>query len=82
MYRLLSADPASGAGRPDDDSALTLREREIVYLVGQGKTNAEIAVDLWITPATIEKHLEHVYEKLGVSGRAVAASAAQAGSVG
>jgi len=82
LYRRLSADPAAGPGRPDDDSALTLREREIVYLVGQGKTNAEIAVDLWITPATVKKHLEHVYEKLGVSGRAAAASAAQAGSVG
>jgi DNA-binding CsgD family transcriptional regulator len=81
LYRRLSADPAAGAGRPDDDSALTLREREIVYLVGQGKTNAEIAIELWITPGTVKKHLEHVYEKLGVNGRAAAASAAQAGSV-
>ena len=80
LYRRLSADPAAGADRPDDDAALTLREREIVYLVGQGKTNAEIAAELWITPATVKKHLEHVYEKLGVSGRAAAASVVQAGS--
>lgn len=53
---------------------MTLREREIVYLVGQGKTNAEIAAELWITLGTVKKHLEHVYEKLSVSGRAAAAS--------
>lgn len=74
LYRRLSDDDAATTDGPDDDSALTLREREIVYLVGQGKTNAEIAAQLWITPGTVKKHLEHVYEKLGVSGRTAAAS--------
>ncbi len=73
LYQRLSGDHAAEADPPSDDSALTLREREIVYLVGQGKTNAEIATELWITPGTVKKHLEHVYEKLGVSGRAAAA---------
>jgi DNA-binding CsgD family transcriptional regulator len=81
LYRRLAGDFAAGADRPDDDSALTLREREIVHLVGQGKTNAEIAGELWITPGTVKKHLEHVYEKLGVSGRAAAASVVRASSV-
>jgi DNA-binding CsgD family transcriptional regulator len=61
-------------------STLTAREREILRLVGLGRTNAEIAAELWITPATVKKHLENVYDKLGVAGRAAAATAAQAQS--
>lgn len=52
---------------------LTPREREIVALVAQGKTNAEIASGLWVAPATVKKHLEHVYAKLGVGRRAAVA---------
>jgi DNA-binding CsgD family transcriptional regulator len=61
----------------DGDSSayaeLTPREREIVKLVAQGKTNAEIATELWVAPSTVKKHLEHIYEKLGVGRRAAAA---------
>jgi len=62
------------------DASLTLREREIVFLAAQGKTNARIAAELWITPGTVKKHLENVYEKLGVSSRAAAASRVSAGN--
>ena len=55
-------------------SSLTTREREIVHLVSVGKTNAQIAAELWVTPGTVKKHLENVYAKLGVSSRAAAAS--------
>jgi DNA-binding CsgD family transcriptional regulator len=55
-------------------SSLTPREREIVHLVAAGKTNAEIAAELWVTPGTVKKHLENVYAKLGVGSRAAAAS--------
>lgn len=82
LYRRMSGDLAAEADASDDDAALTLREREIVYLVGQGKTNGEIAAELWITPGTVKKHLEHVYEKLGVSGRAAAAGRLRAMSRG
>jgi len=51
---------------------LTPREREILGLVAQGKTNAEVAAYLWVAPSTVKKHLENVYEKLDVSGRAAA----------
>jgi len=57
---------------------LTPREREIVGLVAEGQTNAQIAVQLWVAPSTVKKHLEHVYEKLGVGRRAAAATLAQA----
>ena len=51
---------------------LTDREREILELVAAGKTNAEIAEAIWIAPGTVRKHLENVYEKLGVHSRTAA----------
>lgn len=59
------------------EANLTAREREIVGMVAAGKTNAQIAAELWVTPGTVKKHLEHVYAKLGVSGRAAAATTVQ-----
>ena len=53
-------------------SLLTSRESEIVDLLAAGKTNAEIAELLWIAPGTVRKHLENVYEKLGVHSRTAA----------
>lgn len=51
-------------------ATLTAREREILELVAAGKTNSEIAAELWVAPSTVKKHLEHVYAKLGVGRRA------------
>lgn len=53
---------------------LTRRELEILDLVGEGKTNAEIAERLWVSPLTVRKHLENVYAKLGVHTRTAAAA--------
>ena len=49
---------------------LTRREREILLWVAQGKSNREIAAVLYLAPGTIRKHLDNVYDKLGVSNRA------------
>lgn len=54
------------------DVPLTRREREILGWVDAGKTNAEIAQILWISPLTVRKHLENAYEKLGVRTRTAA----------
>lgn len=51
---------------------LTPREREILALVAEGQTNAQIAATLWISPATVGKHLENSYAKLGVTSRTAA----------
>ncbi len=67
-----------GDGTSGAYTELTPREREIVVLVAEGKTNAQIAVLLWVAPSTVKKHLEHVYEKLGVGGRTAAATLALA----
>jgi DNA-binding CsgD family transcriptional regulator len=54
---------------------LTPREREVLSLVADGMSTNEIAQSLWVTPATVSKHLEHIYRKLGVTGRTAALAA-------
>lgn len=61
-------------GGEADDLKLTTREREVVMMVAAGKTNAQIGTELWISAATVKKHLENTYVKLGVGNRAAAAS--------
>jgi DNA-binding CsgD family transcriptional regulator len=53
---------------------LTRRELEILDLVAEGKTNAEIAEGLWVSPLTVRRHLENVYAKLDVHTRTAAAA--------
>jgi DNA-binding CsgD family transcriptional regulator len=54
--------------------SLTAREREILHWVARGSTNSQISEALWIAPTTVRKHLENIYAKLGVHGRAAAVS--------
>jgi DNA-binding CsgD family transcriptional regulator len=61
----------------EEDALLTKREREIVDLVAEGRTNGEIAVVLTVAPATVRKHLENIYVKLGVHTRTAAAARAR-----
>jgi len=53
---------------------LSAREREVVGLAGCGKANDAIAFELGIARATVVKHLEHAYRKLGVQNRTAAAA--------
>jgi two-component system, NarL family, nitrate/nitrite response regulator NarL len=55
---------------------LTEREREILALIAEGKTGAEIGKLLHVSAGTVKSHLQHVYEKLGVSDRAAAVAEA------
>lgn len=55
---------------------LTLRESEVLYWVVKGKTNRDIGDILGASPATVKKHLERVYDKLGVETRTAAAGLA------
>jgi len=55
---------------------LTPRESEVLLWVAQGKGNAEIASILSTGESTVKKHLEHIFEKLGVENRGAAALAA------
>lgn len=51
---------------------LTAREAEVLAWVAQGKTNPEIGQILNLSARTVQKHLEHVYQKLGVETRTAA----------
>jgi DNA-binding NarL/FixJ family response regulator len=53
---------------------LTLREAEILMWISRGKTNKEVGLILESSPRTVNKHLEHIFEKLGVATRAAAVS--------
>ncbi|OWY64948.1 hypothetical protein B7486_44560 [cyanobacterium TDX16] len=55
---------------------LTKREAEILSWVAQGKSNAEIASIVASSSKTVKKHLEHIYQKLGVQTRATAVTCA------
>jgi len=59
-----------------DVDGLTNRETEILGWVARGKTNQEIAAVLIVSPHTVRKHLEHVYEKLRVNSRTAAVARA------
>ncbi len=55
---------------------LTLREAEVLYWVTLGKTSKDIGEILGSSPRTVNKHLEHIFEKLGVETRTAAANLA------
>jgi DNA-binding NarL/FixJ family response regulator len=60
-------------GDSTKESELTEREVEVLRLVVAGKTNQEIGYALGISPRTVEKHVDSLYSKLGVSSRVEAA---------
>jgi len=69
------AEPSAAATRLSTAS-LTPREAEVLSWVAKGKTNRDVGDILGMSPRTVNKHLEHVFEKLGVETRAAAASLA------
>lgn len=60
----------------DSGPRLTAREHEVLTLTADGRSAPEIARELHLSTATIKTHLQHVYEKLGVSDRAAAVAEA------
>jgi DNA-binding CsgD family transcriptional regulator len=57
-----------------EQAALTHREGEVLSWVAKGKTNRDIADILGMSPRTVNKHLEHIFDKLGVETRSAAAA--------
>ncbi|RCN57137.1 hypothetical protein C4900_08360 [Acidiferrobacter thiooxydans] len=58
------------------DFALSDREAEVLVWVAYGKTNADIADILGMSPRTVNKHLEHIFLKMGVETRGAATALA------
>jgi len=72
--------PAPVAAPPaveDDSPGLTRRELEILRLVAEGHSNAELARMLWVTEQTVKFHLSNIYRKLNVANRTEASRWAQ-----
>ena len=84
MLLLSRTTPEAIAPRHLQQVALTPRETEVLSWLSKGKTNRDIADILGMSPRTVNKHLEHIFEKLGVETRTAAAAVAgqllQAGS--
>jgi DNA-binding response OmpR family regulator/DNA-binding CsgD family transcriptional regulator len=77
---LLQCEAGDAASQSQSDrlasAALTPRETEVLSWLAKGKTNRDIAEILGMSPRTVNKHLEHIFEKLGVETRAAAAALA------
>ncbi len=77
IRRQVLLEAASGrrvpAARIREESPVTLREMQILALVGTGVTNSEIADRLYISPHTVKTHLYNIYQKIGVKKRMQAA---------
>ena len=77
----LASDFMNGAPEPAErgpvDAGLTRREVEILQLVAEGYSNAQLAKMLWVTEQTVKFHLSNIYRKLGVANRTEASRWAQ-----
>ena len=75
VYRT-AAPPTAGqagwSGRDRDLDALTSRELEVLALIGLGKTNGEIAAELFVSEGTVKTHVNHLFTKLRLRDRAAA----------
>ena len=56
-------------------AGLSAREREVLHLAADGRTNAEIAEILVLSVRTVERHLSNAYLKLGISGKSARTAA-------
>ncbi len=77
-------EPATTVGEPaaraDDEpgDALSAREREVLQLIAQGRTNREIAQSLFVTEHTAKYHVASLFNRLNVTSRAEAVARASA----
>jgi two-component system, NarL family, nitrate/nitrite response regulator NarL len=67
LYHHLSAIRTSRSGEP----RLTPREKEVIRFIAEGMTNHEIAVNLFLSPSTIDTHRKNILAKLGLKNTAL-----------
>jgi DNA-binding CsgD family transcriptional regulator len=76
IIRGIAGEALSGNSKRRDTFGLSAREREVLRLLAQGRTNPEIGERLFITRKTVGVHVGNILAKLGVSGRVEAAAVA------
>lgn len=76
LFRLADVSPGREERTLQDALSLTGREADVLVWISRGKANREISEILGISHRTVNKHLEQVFEKLGVENRAAAAARA------
>jgi DNA-binding CsgD family transcriptional regulator len=69
-YALMLTDPGSPQPAAPVPGALSARERELVTLVARGRTDAQIAGELYISIRTVRSHLDRIRDKTGCRRRA------------
>jgi len=67
-----AADPPTSPSEPRLPDGLTPREGEVLALIAEGLSNAEIAASLYISETTVKSHINHLFAKIGVRDRAQA----------
>jgi DNA-binding NarL/FixJ family response regulator len=78
VRRVFAEEPAGRETADGDEArALTKRELEILRLVAEGHSNAQLARMLWVTEQTVKFHLSNIYRKLDVANRTEASRWAQ-----
>ena len=73
IARRLMAEVTTSGKRHDPAADLTAREMEVLQLIAQGRSNAEIAAELFITERTVKAHVSNLLSKLHLSDRTQAA---------
>ena len=77
---VLSAGNSATQPMSSGSDVVTVRERKVLSMIGQGYSNKRIARSLEISPETVKSHVKHIFSKLAVSTRSEAVS--RAGSLG
>ena len=76
VLTLTAAPPVSSPGHPDDaadDSGLTDRERDVLALIAEGSSNAQIARALGLSVKTVQNYVSRILDKLQLADRTQAA---------
>lgn len=76
------SDPARAVAAESPFPELTDRERDVLDLLAQGRRNADIAAQLYLSPKTVSNHLTVIFTKLQVAGRGEAIVRAREGGLG